>query len=78
MVINKLIISWKEKYIPQITPFTFLAFFSLFLIKSFVFIIFISFLEEVLNFRNRILTNQKPEYVSLTKCVVIMFEFYNE
>ena len=44
--------------------FTFLAIFFLFFIKIFVFIIFIYFLVEVLNFGNRILTTQKPEYVS--------------
>ena len=76
MVINKLIISWKEKYLPWITPVTFLAFFFfLFFIKSFTFIIFISFPEDVSNFHNRILTNQKLEYVSFKKCMVIMFEF---
>ena len=47
-------------------PIYFFGFsFFLFFIKSFVFIIFISFLEEVSNFRNRILTNQKPEYQSI-------------
>ena len=42
--------------------FHFLPFFFLFFKKRFIFIIFISF-DEVWNFCNRILTNQKPEYV---------------
>ena len=32
-------------------------------IKKFVIVIFISFFDEVSNFRNRILTNQAPELV---------------
>ena len=40
---------------------SFLAFFVDFHQKMCVFIIFISFFDEVSNFRNRILTNQKPE-----------------
>ena len=40
----------------------FSLFFSFF-IKNCVFIISISFLDEVSNFRNRILTNQKPKLV---------------
>ena len=50
-----------------IFPFTFLVFLSCF----YVFIIFI-FLDEVRNFRNRILTNQKPEYV-ITNCQLNCF-----
>ena len=38
--------------------------FILFFIKIFAFIIFISFLDGVSNFYNRILLNQKSEYVS--------------
>ena len=37
--------------------------FMLFFFKKNVFIIFISFFDEVSNFCNRILTNQKPELV---------------
>ena len=44
--------------------------------KICVFIIFISFFDEVSNFRNRILTNQKWEYVipavSGTACIVLI------
>ena len=43
---------------------TFVAFFFFFLHhKICVFIIFISFFDEVSNFRNRILTNQKREFI---------------
>ena len=74
---------WKEKYLLRITlkrsqsspirgntfyiSINFLGILFLFLIKIFVVTIFISFLE-VLNFRNRILTNQKPEYVIKIVC----------
>ena len=43
--------------------YTFLVLFCLFSSKNCVFIIFISFFDEVSSFRNRILTNQKPELV---------------
>ena len=43
--------------------FFFFFFFFFFHHKIFVFIIFISFLDEVSNFRNRILTSQKHELV---------------
>ena len=42
---------------------TFWLFFLFFIKKTCVFIIFISFFDEVLNFCNRIFTNQKPELV---------------
>ena len=45
----------------------FLGIFSLFFSKKIVSITFISFFYEVSNFRNRILTNQKQEYV-IKKC----------
>ena len=45
----------------------FLAFFVVFHYKICVFIIFISFFDEVSNFRNRILTNQKRE-LAVSNC----------
>ena len=52
----------------MLTLYTFLAFFVgvfvvVFYQKFCGFIIFISLFDEVLNFGNRILTNQKPELV---------------
>ena len=49
----------KECYF--IITYTFLAFFCCFTSKICVFIIFISFFDEVSNFGNRILNSQKPE-----------------
>ena len=43
--------------------YTFLAFFAVFYHKMCVFIIFVSFFDEVSNFLNMILTNQKRELV---------------
>ena len=45
---------------------TFMTFFVVFHHKICVFIILISFFDEVSNFRNRILTNQKREFVVST------------
>ena len=45
---------------------TFMTFFVVFHHKICVFIILISFFDEVSNFRNRILTNQKHEFVVST------------
>ena len=52
----------------MLTLYTFLAFFVVVFVVVFYqkfcgFIIFISLFDEVLNFGNRILTNQKPELV---------------
>ena len=63
-----------------IFPFTFLAFFFLFIIKNFVFIIFISFLDEVyIEFRQQNINQSKTRicelnevcgnYVWILKCV---------
>ena len=54
-------------------PDTFLAFFNVFHQKFFVFIIFISFFDEVWNFHNRILTNRKPEMV-IRNCQMINYK----
>ena len=43
--------------------YTFLVFFVAFHQKICLFFIFISFSDEELNFRNKLLTNQKPEEV---------------
>ena len=51
--------SFKKIYIMIL--YTFLAFFVAFHDKVFILIVFISFLDKLLNFRNRILTNQKRE-----------------
>ena len=54
----------------------FWQFFAVFYLKICVFIIFISFFDEVSNFRNRILTYQKRELV-VSNCLwncMIMYE----
>ena len=51
----------KEYY--SMFSYTFLAFLAVFHHKICVFIIYISFFDKVLNFRNRVLTNQRHELV---------------
>ena len=51
----------KECYV--MFTYNFVAFFCCFSSKNCIFIVFVSFFDEVSNLHNRILTSQKPEFV---------------
>ena len=63
---------WEEFTVNNTTSFLhMLSWHFLFFVKKFVFIIFVYFFDEVSNFRNRILTNQKPIRNALMNTVLV-------